>query len=322
MYHDGNSSSGSSTYPLVGVPIDYPYGLTPAPLMDSAPAVDQASDVCWSFEQAQNWTITRASPTVTLSPLPISRYREIRPRPLHESASTLPPVQPGKEEQHSQYRKLGRRKHSKSHRQSDQGYLKKTARSAIRTASEVTDTTKKQVRVGRMSRAKPPKAPGGDSATQGPRRRSPDCSSNHPEDSPQASVGALQRALKAQVLQSLEVLREIAKEFRAFNLGLETIDDWVAEIKEVDETLIPVPSSTAVLQVHVPFEKLSFILTKCITASGRMRDFIVRDQALELLKYIQTYAEEYHLFKNLRVHLDIGRYIERLSQGKDNEMGK
>lgn len=125
--------------------------------------------------------------------------------------------------------------------------------------------------------------------------------------------------MKAQVLQSLEVLREIAKEFRAFNLGLETIDDWVAEIKEVDETLIPVPSSST---VHVPFEKLNFILTKCITASGRMRDFIVRDQALELLKYIQTYAEEYHLFKNLRVHLDIGRYIERLNQGKDIEMGK
>ncbi|KAJ5853080.1 hypothetical protein N7534_005623 [Penicillium rubens] len=81
----------------------------------------------------------------------------------------------------------------------------------------------------------PRKLRGGDSATQGPRPRSPDCSSNHPEDSPQASVGALQRALKAQVLQSLEVLREIAKEFRAFNLGLETIDDWVAEIKEVDE---------------------------------------------------------------------------------------
>ncbi|KAJ5253764.1 hypothetical protein N7524_010944 [Penicillium chrysogenum] len=280
MYHDENSSSGSTTYPLVGVPIDYPYGLTPAPLMDSAPAVDPASDVCWSFEQAQTWTTTLASPTVTLSPHPIPRYRGIRPRPPHESASTLPPVQPGKEEQHSQHRKLGGKKHSKGHRQLDQGHLKKTARSAIRTASEVTDTTKKQVRVGRMSRAKPPKAPGGDSATQGTRPWSPDCSSNHPEDSSQASVGALQRALKAQVLQSLEVLREIAKEFRAFNLGLETIDDWVAEIKEVDETLIPVPSSTAV-QVLVPFEKLNFILTKCITASGPMRDFIIRDQALE-----------------------------------------
>ncbi|KAJ6163897.1 hypothetical protein N7497_003876 [Penicillium chrysogenum] len=299
MYHGGSSSNGSTTYPFVGVPIDYPYGLTPAPLMDSAPAVDQASDVCWGFEQAQNWTITPASPTVTLSPLPISRYREIRPRPLHESASTLPPVQPGKEEQHSQYRKLGRRKHSKGHRQLDQGRLKKTAR----------------------MRAEPPKAPGGDSATQGPRPWSPDCSSNHPEDSSQASVGALQRALKAQVLQSLEVLREIAKKFRAFNLGLETIDDWVAEIKEVDETLIPVPSGSAV-QSLVPFEKLNFILTKCITASGPMRDFIVRDQALELLKYIQTYAEEYHLFKNQRAHLDIGRYIERLNQGKDIEMGK
>ena len=139
MYHGGSSSNGSTTYPLVGVPIDYPYGLTPAPLMDSAPAVDQASDVCWSFQQAQNWTITPASPTVTLSPLPISRYREIRPRPLHESASTLPPVQPGKEEQHSQYRKLGRRKHSKGHRQLDQGHLKKTVRMRYVRLESLTD---------------------------------------------------------------------------------------------------------------------------------------------------------------------------------------
>ncbi|KAJ5849053.1 hypothetical protein N7534_008371 [Penicillium rubens] len=60
--------------PTRGVPIDYPYGLTPAPLMDSAPAVGPASDVCWSFEQAQTWTTTLASPTVTLSP---TRFRDI-----------------------------------------------------------------------------------------------------------------------------------------------------------------------------------------------------------------------------------------------------
>ncbi|KAJ5253733.1 hypothetical protein N7524_010913 [Penicillium chrysogenum] len=143
MYHDGSSSNGSTTYPLVGVPIDYPYGLTPAPLMDSAPAVGPASDVCWGFEQAQNWTTTPASPTVTLSPHPIPRYREIRPRPPHESASTLPPVQPGEEEQHSQHRKSGRRKHSKGHRNLH-GKSRRTVNSAIRTASEVTDTTKGQ----------------------------------------------------------------------------------------------------------------------------------------------------------------------------------
>ncbi|KAI1829253.1 hypothetical protein DTO027I6_9981 [Penicillium roqueforti] len=148
---------------------------------------------------------------------------------------------------------IGEKKALEGHRQLDQGYLKKTARSAIRTVSEVTRTTKKQERVGGMSRAKPPKVARGDSATQGPRPWSPGCSSNHPEDSSQASVRALQRALRAQVLQSLEVLREIAKEFRAFNLGLETIDVWVAEIKEVDETLIPVPPST-VVQLQDPRE--------------------------------------------------------------------
>jgi hypothetical protein len=150
MYHDENSSNGSTTYPLVGVPIDYPYGLTPAPLMDSAPAVCPASDVCRSFEQAQNWTTAPPSPTVTLSPHPIPRYREIRPRPPHESASTLPPVQPWQRGTAQPASEIGEKKHSKGHRQLVQGYLKKTARSAIRTVSEVTDTTKKQVRVGGM----------------------------------------------------------------------------------------------------------------------------------------------------------------------------
>jgi hypothetical protein len=127
--------------------------------------------------------------------------------------------------------------------------------------------------------------------------------------------------LKVQVLQSLRVLREVARQFRAFNLELETIDAWVAEIKEVDATMIPVHSSTAV-QVIVPFENLNCILVKCIIASDPMRGFIIRDQALELLKYIQTYAEEYHLFSNPRVHLDIGRYIERLTPGKDDGQGE
>jgi hypothetical protein len=142
MYHDENPSNGSTTYPFVGVPIDHPYGPTSAPLIDSAPAIGPASNVYWDFEQAQTWMTAPVSPTV------IPRYREIRPRPPHEPAPTLPTVQPGKEEQHSQNRRLGRRKHSKRHRW--QGHLKKTARSAIPTVSEVTDTTKKEVRVGGM----------------------------------------------------------------------------------------------------------------------------------------------------------------------------
>jgi hypothetical protein len=153
MFHDETPSNGSATYPLVGVPIDYQYGPTSAPLIDSAPAIYPASNVYWNFEQAQNWTTAPASPTVTLSPSPIARYREIRPRPPHESALPLPPVQPGKEEQHRQHRKLGRGKHSKGHRQLDEGQVKRTARCAIQTVSEATDTTdttKKKVRFGGM----------------------------------------------------------------------------------------------------------------------------------------------------------------------------
>ncbi|CRL30860.1 unnamed protein product [Penicillium camemberti] len=75
-------------------------------------------------------------------------------------------------------------------------------------------------------------------------------------------------------------------------------------------------------QVIAPFESLNLILTECLTASGPMRGFIIRDQALKLLKYIQTYTEEYNLFQNPRVYFEIGRWMERLSPGNHDEQGK
>jgi hypothetical protein len=114
------------------------------------------------------------------------------------------------------------------------------------------------------------------------------------------------------------VLREIARNFRTFNLELQTIDGWITEIKGADARLIPIPSSTAV-QILVPFESLNLILMECLIASGPMRGFIIRDQALELLKYIHTHAKEYHLLPNPRVYFDIGRWIERLSQASHDE---
>jgi hypothetical protein len=102
----------------------------------------------------------------------------------------------------------------------------------------------------------------------------------------------------------MKVLREIAKDLRALNLEFQTIDGWIIEIKGADATLIPVPSSTAV-QILVPFESLNLILMECLTASGPMQGFIIKDQALELLKYIYTYAKEYDLFQNPRVYLTL-----------------
>jgi hypothetical protein len=109
-------------------------------------------------------------------------------------------------------------------------------------------------------------------------------------------------------------------DYRAFNLDSEIIDGWVAEIEGVDAKAIPIASSMAV-QMFVPFERLNSILTECVTATGPMRSFTIRDQALELLKYIQTYAEGYHLFQNPRVYFEIGRWMERLSPGNHDEQG-
>jgi hypothetical protein len=58
---------------------------------------------------------------------------------------------------------------------------------------------------------------------------------------------------------------------------------------------------------------LTSILTECITATGPMRNFTIRDQAIEFLKYILTYAEKYYLVQGSQVYLDIGRWMERLT---------
>lgn len=95
----------------------------------------------------------------------------------------------------------------------------------------------------------------------------------------------------------------------------------MTEIKGADVTLIPMVSNSAI-QALAPFKSLNFILMKCITASGPERGFIIRDQALDLLNYIQTYAEAYHLFQNPKVYFDIGRWMERLSSVTLNEQVK
>ena len=141
------------------------------------------------------------------------------------------------------------------------------------------------------------------------------------EYSAQAPVQAVQEALKGLVLQALRVLRDTAKEYRELNLELGTIDCWTAEIEGVDATQIDVSSNPALSEL-APFEILNQILTESIAASGPMRVLIFRNQALELLIYIQTYAEKYHLIQNPRVYVDIGRWMERLRQGKHDEQVK
>ena len=151
-----------------------------------------------------------------------------------------------------------------------------------------------------------------DTATQAQGSRSCDYPPYNQESPPQASVEALQKALKAQVLHSLRVLRKIAMDHHALNLVPEIIDGWVADIEGVDAKNIPIASSMAA-QMSVPFERFT-ILTKCITATGPMQQLTIRHQATELLKYILTYAEEYYLVQGSQVYLDIGRWIERLTK--------
>ncbi|CAG8877158.1 unnamed protein product [Penicillium salamii] len=320
MYHDENPSNINRSFQLMGALTDYPYGETYTPLMDSFSVIDPASGYLWGFQQAENWMTAPTPSTITQSRRPNFGYREIRPRPPYIPAPTVTPNEAHAEEQHTQLRELGRGIHLKRQRQSDHEQVQRTTKKARPAVCEAAETTDQPVIINKI-RAKKPPAPTYGSATQGPSSRSPDQPTYQQEGTANCPAQAVEESLKVQVLQSIKVLREIARSFRALNLELETIDGWISEIKGADATLIPVPSST-VAQIIVPFESLSLILTECLTASGPMRGFVVRDQALELLKYIHTYAEEYHLFQNKRVYFDIGRWLERLSPGNHDEQGE
>lgn len=115
-----------------------------------------------------------------------------------------------------------------------------------------------------------------------------------------ASVETLQQGLKSQVLRSMRVLREIVKDLGEFNLEVETINSWMTETEGVDTKQIPVESRTP-LQVFISLVNLNHIFTECLTASGPERGSLLKDQALELLFYIQNYGEKCHLIKNPQI---------------------
>ncbi|KAJ5471493.1 hypothetical protein N7530_008850 [Penicillium desertorum] len=240
-------------------------------------------------------------PPGTPSPRPSPIYPEIRPRPAPKL-----PLSKTNNEEHKRQRGLQDGKHSER-------TVGRPTRKAHRTGSGVTATSNQPAWRNKTSTVKAPQISNHDSATQSPRSRSHDYPSYDGESAPQVPVETLQKALKAHVLQSLRVLRKIIMDRDVFNLNFETIEGWMAEIEGVDAVTILIASSTAA-KVLAPFERLDSILTECITASGPMRSLTIRDQALELLKYILAYAEEYYLVQSSHVYLDIGRWIERITQ--------
>ncbi|CAG7927816.1 unnamed protein product [Penicillium olsonii] len=321
MYHDENPSNVNTSFTFMGTPADYSYGEAHAPLIDSCSVNGPASGYYWGFEQEKNWVTAPAPSTITQPRQPNFGYREIRPRPPHIPTCTAPPNEPHQEEQPYQLREQGRGIHSKRQRQSDPEQVQTTTKRARSAICEVSRTTDQPVMSNKMSTVKKPPAPRYDSATQGTCSQSPGQPTYQQDVTSKSTAEPIQEALKTQVLQSVKVLLEIARSFRALNLEIETIDGWISDITAADATRISISSST-VNHVIIPFESLNLILTECLTASGPRRGFIIRDQALELLRYIQTYADEYHLFQNPRVYFDIGRWIERLSPGNNDEQGQ
>ncbi|KAI3286514.1 hypothetical protein DTO002I6_8185 [Penicillium roqueforti] len=304
MYHDETPFNVSTSFPYVGVQADCPYGPTYAPLMRSAPTISPASGHDVGFQQAQSWLSAPAPSTVTQSPGSKATYREIRPKPPHSPTPTSPLPGIEDEEKHKQHRVLGRRIHSKHRGQLGHEQVQRTAKKARRTESEVTDTATLSVGDNELSTVQTAPILRQNAATQVPSSSSPVSTLSWQQSTVQDPVEAFREALKVQVLQSLRVLRQIASEFPAINLELETLESWMVEIEGVDATITPIASNTTV-QVLAPFESLNSIFTKCITASGPMRGSIIRDQALDLLYYVQTYADKYHLVQNPRVYFDI-----------------
>jgi hypothetical protein len=150
MYHDDNPSNVDTSFPLMGALTDYPYGETYNPFMYSSSVIDPANGYFWRFQQAENWVTAPAPSTITQSRRPDSGYREIRPRPPHMPAPTVPPNEAHKEEQHTQHRELGRGIHSKRQRQSDHEQVQRTTKKTRPAICEAAETTKQPVIIDKM----------------------------------------------------------------------------------------------------------------------------------------------------------------------------
>lgn len=150
MYHDENPSNVNTSFPFMGAPTDYPYSPAYAPLMDSCPVIGPESGCFWQSQQAQNCVTAPAPSTFTQPHRPNFRYREIRPRPPHISATTVPPIEASKGEQYSQHWELGRGKHSKRQKQVDREQVQRTTKKARQAVCEAADTTNQPVRNDKM----------------------------------------------------------------------------------------------------------------------------------------------------------------------------
>lgn len=140
MYHDETPFNVSTSFPYVGVQADCPYGPTYAPLMRSAPTIGPAIDYDVGFQQAQSRLSAPVPSTITQSPGPNVTYREIRPKPPHNSIPISPLPGTEDEEKHKQHQALGSGRHSKHRGQLGHEQVQRTAKKARRTESEVTDT--------------------------------------------------------------------------------------------------------------------------------------------------------------------------------------
>lgn len=117
--------------------------------------------------------------------------------------------------------------------------------------------------------------------------------------------------MKGLVLQAVRVLRDTVMSYPEFKLDIETMESWTAEV-EGDEA-IQIDDSTSPVYLELSaIENLSKILTRTVNASGPMRVWKLKDQALKVLTYIHIYTEKYKLVQGGQVHYDIGRFMERL----------
>ncbi|KAJ5369993.1 uncharacterized protein N7496_006085 [Penicillium cataractarum] len=141
-----------------------------------------------------------------------------------------------------------------------------------------------------------------------------------PEDA-EMSVETLQRSLKTQALQSIAIFRTLIESLREYDLDVETLNCWEAEIGDTDASYIPVKVKDT-SKVFVSLQELNSVLITCFGASDPERHVILRAQALRLLNCMLIFAVQYHLLHTPGACVEIGKWMERLCRDRSVTQGQ
>ncbi|KAJ6016436.1 hypothetical protein N7540_011027 [Penicillium herquei] len=260
-------------------------------------------------------------------------YRELRPRPV--GAAVSQPIESIPSSGQEKKRRGGVKQKSRQPcPRAPRKAGSATGKSAQRrrrldTSKTMTSSSPSRVRGARLSRQFPPQE--GGAHLQLPDSEVAPCMSNKEDrrdpsrfrsennvdnpQQPQDSAGVLERSLRGQFLVALQALLKVLNSLQDFKAEAHIINAWVTEIKGLDMRSIPA-EFPSLWQINKSLARLNQILESCLTAPDSTGGPVVRNQAFQLLEYVQDFGTMYCFPQLPYLYLQIGQWLERLEQAR------